>query len=235
MNGIYLKIIICAAMGYLIGSFNLAYILAKLKGYDIRMHGSGNAGASNTVILMGKKAGFIVALVDIFKSYLAIRLAMYLCPDSKLSLFITATSVILGNIFPFYMNFKGGKGFAALAGTVLGCNYKLFFILLIIVAVLVFITDYVCVGPMFASLAFPVCSIIEQRETYPVIFFLATGAILYRHMENIKRIKNGSELRFSFLWNRKREAERFGIIDDDGENYPFDKKPGPAEKENKLF
>ncbi len=222
MNNTISMILICVVSGYIVGCINLAYFLAKLKGFDIREHGSGNAGASNIIITMGKGIGAVVALVDVFKAFLIIRLVMHIYPDNAvLAGFVCATFVVLGNIFPFYMGFRGGKGFASLGGSVLAMDAKLFVVLLIIVAVIVFLSDYICFGPMFASVAFPLSYGVMYKTYIPSVFTLATLAIIYRHLENIRRIMQGKELKFSFLWNRKKEVERLGIENDDGKNYPF--------------
>ena len=212
----------CTLMGYLIGSINLSYLISKSKGYDIREHGSGNAGASNVVITMGKKAGAFVAAVDVLKAVFVVRLAMAIYPDFKYAGVVAATSVILGHIFPFYMGFRGGKGLATLGGSVLALDYRLFLILLLFALFIAFVTDYICFAPITCSVIFPVVyGIIRQDYRYGVILGIATVFIVYRHIGNLKRIKTGKELRFSFLWNRKAEAERLGIEDDDGVHYPF--------------
>ena len=212
----------CILMGYLIGSINLSYLLSRRKGYDIREHGSGNAGASNVVITMGKKVGAFVALVDIFKAFLVVRLAIALYPEFPYAGVIAATSVILGHIFPFYMGFRGGKGLATLGGSILALDYRLFLILLLFALFIAFVTDYICFAPITCSVAFPVIySIIRQDYRYGLILGISAIFIIYRHLGNLKRIRSGKELRFSFLWNRKAEAERFGIENDDGVNYPF--------------
>ena len=199
----------------------MAFFLARIRGYDIREHGSGNAGASNVVILMGKGIGLLVAFIDVFKAFLVVELAMLAFQEnSVIAGFFCATFVILGNIFPFYMGFKGGKGFASLGGSALALDVKLFVILLIIVVVIVFVSDYICFAPIFASVAFPVSYGVIYQTYIPSVFILASLAIIYRHYENLRRIVQGKELRFSFLWNGKKEAERLGI-EYDGKNYPF--------------
>ena len=211
--------------GYLIGSINLSYFIARAKGFDIREHGSGNAGASNVIITVGKKAGAFVALFDIFKAYLAVRLMQIIFSSLFLVGAITAVAAILGHIFPFYMGFKGGKGFASLGGSILALDYRIFLIFLIMAIFVVFITNYVCIGPVFVSSVFPLVYGYVYRDKggiYAcVILLIATAAIVYRHMENFRRIKEGNELKFSFLWNRKAEADRFGVENDDGTTYPF--------------
>ncbi len=212
----------CALMGYLIGSINLSYLLSKRKGYDIREHGSGNAGASNVIIMMGKKIGAAVAVVDVMKAFVVVRLAIAIYPEFRYAGVIAATSVILGHIFPFYMGFRGGKGLATLGGSILALDYKMFLILLLFALFIAFVTDYICFAPITCSVLFSVLYAIKNKDVWiGVILGASTICILYRHVGNLKRIRDGKELRFSFLWNRKAEAERLGVENDDGVNYPF--------------
>ena len=207
-------------IGYSFGCINFSYILSKLKGFDIRKFGSGNAGASNVVIVMGKKAGFITALFDIFKAYLAFRLAQLAFPeamsgDINYAGVIAGVGAVLGHIFPFYMGFKGGKGLACFAGTVLGINYVMFIILFVAALVIAIITDYICFAPITMAFVVPVAVGVVYKTWVPsAIIAVASLAILYKHRQNIARIRSGEELRFHFLWRRKDESERFGIIDD---------------------
>ena len=226
MNNIAIAVIVSIIVGYLIGCINLSYLIGRHKGFDIREHGSGNAGASNVIITVGKKAGAFVAFFDIFKAYFAVRVCCMLFPGIFLIGAITGVAVILGHIFPFYMGFKGGKGFASLGGSILALDYRIFLILLIAAIFVVFISNYVCVGPTSVSLVFPIIYGYVYRAEggwYAAgILSVAAVAIIYRHMENFKRIREGNELKFSFLWNRKAEADRFGVENDDGFSYPFE-------------
>ena len=221
-----IAVIISIAVGYLIGCISLSYFIAKLKGFDIRKHGSGNAGASNVILTVGKKAGAFVAIFDIFKAYFAIRLMQGMFGDIFLIGAITGVAAIIGHIFPFYMGFKGGKGFASLGGTILALDYRMFFVFLIFAIFVVFISNYVCFGPTSVSALFPIAYGYFYRDMGGIyaalILLIATVAIFYRHLENFKRIKEGNELKFSFLWNRKAEADRFGVENDDGSTYPFE-------------
>ena len=225
-NNIFAAVFISVAVGYLTGCINLSYLIGRLKGFDIREHGSGNAGASNVIITMGKKAGAFVALFDIFKAYFAIKLTTLVFEDIFLIGAITGAAVILGHIFPFYMGFRGGKGFASLGGSILALDYRLFFVLLILTIFIVFISNYICFGPTSISVIFPITYGYINRDAggwyAMLIFFIASAAICYRHRENFRRIKEGNELKFSFLWNRKAEADRFGVENDDGYTYPFE-------------
>lgn len=215
--------ILCIGISYIIGSINLSYFLSKMNGYDIREHGSKNAGASNVIIIMGKKIGVFVALVDIFKAFLAVLLSGFLFEDLTYAKEFAAVAVILGHIFPWYMGFRGGKGFASLGGAILALDCRLFVILLIIVLFIALITDYICFAPMSASVMFPVVyGLVNRSLVSGAILLIPAVFIIYRHQENLRRIKAGEELRFSFLWNRKAEAERFGVVDDDGKSFPFE-------------
>ena len=233
-QNLFAAIIISIIVGYLTGCINLSYLIGKLKGFDIREHGSGNAGASNVVITMGKKAGAFVALFDIFKAYFAIRLTTLVFQDIFIIGAITGVSVILGHIFPFYMGFKGGKGFASLGGSILALDYRLFFVLLILTIFIVFVSNYICFGPTSISVIFPIVYGYMNRDAggwyAMLVFFVATIAICYRHRENFRRIREGNELKFSFLWNRKAEADRFGVENDDGYTYPFEMEEDGAIK-----
>lgn len=111
--------VICAFIGYLIGNINPAYIISRLNGFDIREHGSGNAGASNAVITMGKRVGLFIALFDISKGAVATLIGARLFPRYALAKIISGSFCILGHIFPILMNFYGGKGLASLAGMIL--------------------------------------------------------------------------------------------------------------------
>lgn len=205
---------------YLVGSINISYILSMHKGYDIRQHGSGNAGASNVVIMMGKKAGIIVALIDIFKAFLVCTIAIKIFPDRIYAGPIAGTAAMLGHIFPFYMNFKGGKGLATLGGTILALDPKMFVVLLAIAIVLAVVINYICVVPMSISVIFAIAYGVTRRSLISfLVLMLAAVIINLKHIENIRRIKEGKEARFSLLWNRKAEAERLGMVYDDGKGY----------------
>lgn len=207
-------------IGYFLGCINLSYIISKLKGFDIRHVGSGNAGASNLVIVIGKKIGLFVAVVDIMKAFLAFRLAQYLFPEAYAGSIsyagvIAGVGAVLGHILPFYMGFKGGKGLACFGGTVLGIDYRLFVILFIIAFLIAMITDYICFAPISMAFIVPVTvGAVYGTWIPPAIISVASVAILLKHRQNLERIRSGEELRFHFLWRRKDESERFGVVDD---------------------
>lgn len=214
------SIIFVILFSYLVGSLNISYFISKMKGYDIREHGSGNAGASNVVIMMGKKAGAFVAIVDILKAFIVCTIAMKLFPDKVYIGPLAGTSAILGHIFPFYMHFRGGKGLASLGGTILALDPKMFIVLLTIAIILAVVTNYICVVPMSISVVFAIAYSFTRRSLASLLILLVGAVIInLKHVENLRRIKAGTEAHFSLLWNRKAEAERLGMVYDDGKGY----------------
>jgi glycerol-3-phosphate acyltransferase PlsY len=211
-----MPIVISALLGYLIGGINPAYLIAKYKGFDIRKRGSGNAGASNAVITMGKKVGAISAILDIFKAYLAVTIAGVLFPNVSLAKVVMGISCILGHIFPIYMRFRGGKGLASLGGVILAFHPIVFVILLSVEMIIVLIVDYICIVPITASVAFPFIYMSMTKDSIGAILYGLLAIVIFsKHIENLKRIRSGTEAHFSFLWRRKKEIERLGGNPDD--------------------
>ncbi|MBO4346952.1 MAG: glycerol-3-phosphate acyltransferase [Lachnospiraceae bacterium] len=204
-----MKIALLAVICYLIGCLNPAYFLGKIKGYDIRERGSLNAGASNVVINIGKVAGVFTALFDIFKSFFCYRLGAFLLPDIPFIGVMCAAFCILGHIFPVFMKFKGGKGFASLGGMVLGFSYKLFLIMLMCAVVIVLIVDYLCIITSLTAISFPIIYGAFTHDLIGTAIALCVGlVIISKHKYNFRRIKLGTEARFSGIWNRAKEEER---------------------------
>ena len=202
-------VLACGAIGYLVGTINPSYLIAKIKGFDIRGRGSGNAGGSNALITMGNKIGAICMILDILKSYLVVTAIMYFLPENKHAAIVAGVMCIVGHMFPFYMGFKGGKGFACLGGLILAYSSKLFVIMLAAVFLLVLITDYICIGPMAASVAFAAIYGIYEKDVMGFAILMAGAClIIYKHIENIKRIKEDREVHFSFLWRKDEQTQR---------------------------
>jgi glycerol-3-phosphate acyltransferase PlsY len=204
-----MKYLISLLIGYLIGTINPAYIISKIRGFDIRKKGSGNAGASNALMILGKAVGVFCALFDIAKACFAIWLTRTLFESTALIFAITSVACMLGHIFPFYMKFKGGKGLACLGGTILMYDWRVFLFMLAGELVVVLLTNYICFVPMSASIIFAIIFGILEKEIIGAALLLATSVvILWKHRTNIKRIKNGTEMHFSYLWNKDKELER---------------------------
>ena len=204
-----MKGIVCVLIGYLIGTVNPSYWIAKGRGVDIREKGSGNAGASNALIIFGKAIGVLCALLDIAKTVLAIWLTETMFPTFAPAFALTGVACVLGHIFPFYMGFRGGKGLACLGGMILRYDWRVFLVMLggeILVAV---ITNYICFVPLSASLVFPAVYGIMSHDWIGTVILLSMAPIIFwKHRENLSRIRQGTEARFSMLWNREKEEER---------------------------
>ena len=204
-----MQILLCSLTGYLIGNINPSYIISRLRGFDIRERGSGNAGASNAIMTMGKKVGAVSALFDIFKAFFASVLAAQLFPQLKFAKILSGCSCIIGHIFPVFMNFHGGKGLASLAGTILAFDPELFITLLILEIIIGFSLDYICVVPITGSALFMAYyAFITGDATGTLLLALTAVIILFKHIENLRRIQNGTEAHLSFLWHKDQELER---------------------------
>ncbi len=204
-----MQLFYCSLLGYMLGALNPAFLLAKCRGVDIRKKGSGNAGASNVLILFGKARGVICALLDMGKAYLAVLLSEMLFPDFPQAVAVAGTACVLGHTFPFYMKFKGGKGLACLGGLILRFDWRVFLIMLAAELGVALFTGYLCFVPTTASVIFPLLYALITRDfAGMLILFTVTGIVFLRHAENFKRIRSGAELQLRCLWKPHAEAAR---------------------------
>ncbi len=207
-----MKYIFCILIGYLMGTINPSYIIAKLRGVDIREKGSKNAGASNALILFGKVIGVGCALFDIAKATFSIWLCGKLFPELAYSFAVTGVACILGHVFPFYMKFKGGKGLACLGGMILAFDWRVLLIMLAAEIVVAIATDYICFVPLTASVAFPIVYGIMRQDVWGALMIaIIIPLMFYKHKENLKRIKQKTEMPFSFLWNKEKALAKTNI------------------------
>lgn len=204
-----MQIVLCSLMGYLIGNINPAYILSKLRGFDIRERGSGNAGASNVTMVMGKKAGVFTAVFDISKAFFASVIAVNLFPTLRCSKILSGISCIMGHIFPFLMKFHGGKGLACLGGVILSFNLTIFLSLLLIEIMIALAVDYICIVAPSGAVIFTLVYALFTGDPAGTLMLAVTSVIiLFKHIENFERIHNGEEAHISFLWNKNDEINR---------------------------
>ena len=191
-----MEYIISSVIGYIIGCFNPAYYIGKLYGYeDIREEGSGNAGASNIGLVVGKNIGFAVAVMDICKAIFAMYLAGTVCSKIKYAKIVAGAFAITGHMFPVNMHFEGGKGLACFMGMILAMSWKMFLVFGAAVVIITLVTDYIAIGTIVASVVYPAyIYIISSAWIQPAIICAATVLILIKHRENIKRIISGKEI-----------------------------------------
>lgn len=190
-----MQYIVAMAVGYLFGCVNPAYILGKLKGFDIRTLGSGNAGASNAKITMGWGAFFIVLIYDFCKALFAILLTTYLYPADQAAPLIAGAFAVIGHIYPFYLQFKGGKGFASYIGFVFAISWKAGILLAVIGLTIAFILNWI-VGATFTFIfGFPIIAIVTHQPAAAIIAVsLASLIIFIKHLINLKKLRNGEEI-----------------------------------------
>lgn len=224
MNDI-LGIILVALVSYLLGSISFATIFSKkLKGIDIREHGSKNPGTTNVL----RTAGFVPALLtlifDILKGVISVFLALFLArwtnmKDGYLLVQAAALFSILGHMFPLYYKFKGGKGIATGIGVILVLNWQIGLIVIVFDLVIMIITRYMSLASIIAAVLYFVLSIflvdmniIEgPRISFAILSFIIATLMIYKHKDNIKRLKDGKENKISF---KKKNVEQT-VVDKD--------------------
>lgn len=205
------KYIIIAIIAYLIGSVNFSVILSKkMAGFDVREKGSGNAGTTNMLRSVGKKAAAITLVLDILKGVIAIGIAiitgiLFKNSDRALLVQIAALLVVLGHTFPIFFEFKGGKGVATSLGVLLMVNWKIGLICLFFAIILMALTRMVSLGSVGAAVLFPVLALfihtnytISSGSGYLIFSILLAILVTFNHRANIKRILNGTENKLSF-------------------------------------
>ena len=199
---------------YLLGSIPSAVWIGKrFYGTDIREHGSKNAGATNTLRVLGKKAAIPVFAIDVAKGFAAVKLYLLApaCMDQYIFYFKLAlcVAVVLGHIFPVFANFKGGKGVATMAGAVLAINFPAVLLCLVTWLIVLAISNYVSLSSVVAGIMFPVYTYIVCANLYPDVtteetaFACVVAAVLViTHRKNLKRIFKGTESKIYFFPER---------------------------------
>jgi len=191
-----IEFVICVIIGYLLGSLSPAALISKLKNKDLRTHGTGNLGATNTLLTFGKGYGALVMFLDIAKAFLVAKLAELLFPKFLLAGLAAGGGAVVGHVFPFYMKFKGGKGLAAFGGMILAFDSVIFAILLIIGIVLMLIVNYSFALPMSAAILFPIFAGVHSKSLTVFMLSLAVSLlIIVKHSENVLKARNESDIK----------------------------------------
>ena len=201
--------IIVAIIAYLIGSINFSVILSKkMAGFDVREKGSGNAGTTNMLRTVGKKAAAITLICDILKGVVSILIAMVIgkiVQGSNIALLvqIAGVAVILGHTFPVFFKFKGGKGVATSLGVLIMSNWQIGLICLVFALILMMLTKMVSVGSIAAAILYPVLTLFIPQNYiaeghYLIYSIILAVLIVFNHRENVKRLLKGTENKISF-------------------------------------
>lgn len=203
--------IIMALIAYVIGSINFSVIISKkVAGFDVREKGSGNAGSTNMLRSVGKKAAALTLVCDILKGVISIGIAVVLGNmvqdiNRELLVQIAGIAVVLGHTFPVFFGFKGGKGVATSLGVLLMTNWQIGLICLVFALVLMALSKMVSLGSVGAAILFPVLVLfihtnftVSEGSSYLIYSIILAVIVAFNHRSNIKRILNGTENKLSF-------------------------------------
>ena len=203
-----LPILTSIVAGYFMGNLMPSYLVTKwVMGYDIRKHGTGNAGGSNSFLLMGWKNGLIVGIIDNLKAFIAVYIIRILYtnhPDLPLLMILAGSMAIIGHIFPFFMGFKGGKGVACFMGMCLGIDGMIGLYAILIIMGLTILTDYVALASIIGYITFPIFVAFwpdiffnnpsQTYNLYIVSLALMVSIIgIWKHRNNISNMLNNKE------------------------------------------
>jgi len=187
-----LKLVLVGISGYFLGSANSSLIIGKFYGIDVRQHGSGNAGATNTLRTLGKKAALFAALGDLLKGIIASVIGLLISGES--GIIIGGIAAIFGHNWPIYFKFKGGKGILTSLAVVFMMDWKIALFLLGVFIVIVILTRYVSLGSVLGSALFPICAVLLDRSVLFTVCAIILGELaIIRHAANIDRIFKGNE------------------------------------------
>jgi acyl phosphate:glycerol-3-phosphate acyltransferase len=199
-------IAILVILAYLLGSIPTAVWYGKtFHKIDVREHGSGNAGATNTLRVLGNKAGFIVLFIDLLKGFVATSLAYFsdfeIASQTYFNLQMAlGVTAVLGHVWPIFAGFKGGKGIATLLGMAIALNYQIALICIMAFVTIVWLTKYISVGSMSAAVLAAILSFFFYTDNEVANCFFCAIAIMvvYTHRANLKRLHAGNENKFAF-------------------------------------
>lgn len=190
------EMLLSAAIGYGIGQLSPAALISKLKNKDLRENGTGNLGATNTMLVFGKSYGIAVMLFDVLKAYFAVKIAKAMFQKFLFAGLFAGCFAVIGHIFPMYLNFRGGKGVATFAGMMLAYDIRVLLGLLLVAIVIMVTTDTGYYGPISAAILFPVWLWMKVKSIVVFGGVAAVGClIIYKHKENFANAKAGKEIR----------------------------------------
>ena len=195
----FIKLSLCAIGAYLLGSINFGIIITKvLTGLDIRQYGSGNAGATNAYRVLGAWKTVLVILGDAIKGVAAVFFGWWLFGDyGRISAFVF---VVIGHCYPIYYGFKGGKGVLTTIAMIAVFDWRIALILITIFIIAVAITRYVSLGSVICSACMPVCMyfFFPGKLVFTLCAMFLSALMIVLHRGNIKRLRNGTERKFTF-------------------------------------
>lgn len=202
MSAVY---VLVALVAYLIGSINFAIIFSKkFAGFDVREKGSKNAGTTNVLRTVGKKAAVLTLICDILKGVVSVLLAMLAAyiwkeTDAEVLKYLAGLFAIIGHTWPVYYGFKGGKGVATSLGVLLMVNAQIGVICLVFALIIMIATRLVSLGSILAAILFPILTVFMTDNFWAKVISILIGLlVVFNHRSNIKRLKQGTENKLSF-------------------------------------
>ncbi|CAM3237981.1 glycerol-3-phosphate acyltransferase [Filibacter tadaridae] len=196
--------------GYAIGCLHGSSVARMISGVNLKQTGVKNAGASNATIVLGKKFGALVAAIDIGKGVIAVIAIRFVADRFDLTasmvvllLFVVGIAAIIGHNYPFYMHFKGGKGTATMIGVLLALDWRFGLAGFALFVVVTIVTDYIVFGVLMLYVTLLAIAIWSDGYWPIVIASLLFLMAVWKHIENFKRIKDGSEKRVSAVFRKK--------------------------------
>lgn len=199
-------------LGYAMGCLNPAAWIGKKNHIDLKQAGTGNLGATNTTMVLGRKAGAFVLVFDVAKSFLAARLARWLLPQLAVSGMLASIGVILGHCFPITMHFSGGKGLAAFGGMMLAYNPVVFVIVVLSGIGIMVLLDIGVAAPLLGTVMFPALTFLFSHDVpSTVCAVIASVIILYTHLDNVNKTRAHSDVKVKnyfrdVLFKKKKET-----------------------------
>ena len=189
------KYLIVTLIGYIIGSINPSYFIAKMRGFNIRERGSKNPGTSNAFLTMGIKVAVVVGAIDIFKVFLAVLIALPFFHDLPNFHIVCCFSAVMGHMYPFYLGFKGGKGFACLISCMFVVNTLFGTIVILVALAMAGITNYIVVATIICLISTSVfVPMYTNLDILPTVYCLVPAVIIFvKHIPNIIKIAKGEE------------------------------------------
>jgi glycerol-3-phosphate acyltransferase PlsY len=190
--------IIVLAVAYIVGSIPCSILLSKVVGFtDPRKGGSKNLGATNVLRVGGKKAAFIVLVADMLKGIIAVGIGIFLSVQGA-PLGFVALAAVLGHVFPLFLKFKGGRGVATAAGGILLLSFSAFVGAIIVWLIVVFVSRYVSLASMCGAVSAPIIMLVTGSSMYAFPAFIIAILIIWRHKENIERLRKKEESKIKF-------------------------------------
>lgn len=181
-------------LGYLIGCIQPAVLISRKKQINLKEEGTGNLGATNAAFVLGKKAGIIVLVFDILKSYLSYKLAKWLFPKLMIAGILASIGCILGHCYPMFLHFQGGKGLAAFGGLILAYQPWMFLLIISVGIVLMFVCNTGVIAPFMGCVMFPLMVYFSGHDLMETVAVTVASSIIFAtHFSNFRMARRGED------------------------------------------